>query len=101
MIILLLAQLLIPAPEEILPPVIPWSGKSRELVVTASDPWITPIEKTNFRLTPAYDETVAWLRKLVAASPELRMVSIGRSAEGREIWMVIASRERALRSARA
>jgi len=42
-------------------------------------------------MSPNYDETIAWLRKLVASSPKLRMISIGKSAEGREIVMVIAS----------
>ena len=90
-----LAQLAVSAPQDILPPVIPWDGKSRELVVPASDAWVTPAERSAFRLSPTYDETVAWLRRLDAASPELQMISIGRSPEGRDIWMMIASRERA------
>lgn len=92
---LVLAQLVLPAPHEILPPAIPWDGKVREVVVAADDPWITPAEASNFRFSPDYDDTVAWLQKLDAASADLRMVSIGKSAEGRDIWMVIASRERA------
>ena len=79
----------------ILPPTIPWNGASRRLVVAADDPWITPSERGQLRTTPDYDETVAYLRRLVAASRELQMVSIGRSAEGRDIWLVIASKERA------
>jgi len=79
----------------ILPPAIPWNGASRALAVPASDPWVTPSEATSFRTTPRYDETVAYLRRLVAASRELKMVSIGKSGEGRDIWMVIASKDRA------
>jgi Zinc carboxypeptidase len=79
----------------ILPPVIPWDGPSRRLVVAADDPWITPSERGQLRTTPDYDETVAYLRRLVAAAKELQMVSLGRSAEGRDIWLVIASKERA------
>jgi hypothetical protein len=79
----------------ILPPAIPWDGRSRALVAAADDPWITPSEKSQLRTTPRYDETVAWLQKLVAASPQLKMVSLGKSPEGRDIWMVIASKERA------
>jgi len=78
----------------ILPPAIPWEGASRALMVGKNDPWITPSERSDLRTTPRYDETVAWLRRLVSASPELRMLSLGKSAEGRDIWMVIASRER-------
>ncbi|HET7711249.1 MAG TPA: M14 family metallopeptidase [Thermoanaerobaculia bacterium] len=77
-----------------LPPALPWNGKTRELVARTSDPWITPAEKSGFRTTPNYQETIDYLRRLTAASKELRMVSIGRSAEGRDIWMVVASREK-------
>ncbi len=77
----------------VLPPIQPWDGASRSLVVAADDPWITPSERTNLTQTPRYDETVAWLRRLVDAAPELHMVSLGQSHEGRDVWMVIASRE--------
>jgi len=78
-----------------LPPLIPWDGASRDLTAKAGDPWITPSEKSGFRTTPSYDETITYLRRLVAAAPELRMVSLGKSAEGRDVWMIIASKERA------
>jgi murein tripeptide amidase MpaA len=83
-----------PAGQPILPPLVPWEGKSRALAVAKNDPWITPSEKTDFRVTPSYDETVAWLRKLAAAAPELKMISLGKSPEGRDIWMVVASRDK-------
>jgi Zinc carboxypeptidase len=77
----------------ILPPELRWAGKSRSLVRPASDPWATPAEKTGLTATPRYDDTVAWLRKLVAAAPNLAMVSLGQSPEGRDIWLVVASKE--------
>lgn len=79
----------------ILPPLEAWNGASRALVAQADHPWITPAEKAKFRTTPSYEETVAWLRRLVAASPELTMLSLGKSDEGRDIWMVVASKEHA------
>ena len=79
----------------VLPPAPEFKGASRALIVPAGDPWITPAEKTLLRTTPRYDETVAWLKRLVAAAPELEMVSIGKSEEGRDLWLVIASKERA------
>jgi hypothetical protein len=95
-----LAALLSPAagsaaepPRAVLPPEPSWTGKSAALVRPPSDPWATPAEKEALQRTPRYDETVAWLRKLVAAAPTLRLLSIGRSPEGRDIWMVVASRE--------
>jgi hypothetical protein len=78
----------------ILPPLPRWDGASRQLMVPASDPWVTPSERSSLRETPTYDETVAYLRRLVAAAPQLKMVSLGKSPEGRDIWMVIASKER-------
>ena len=96
---LLLSATLTSAQTAILPPSIPWNGKSRALAVPANDPlykeWVTPSEATAFRTTPRYDETVAYLRRLVAAAPQLKMVSLGKSHEGRDVWMVIASKERA------
>ncbi|MBW3564788.1 MAG: M14 family metallopeptidase [Acidobacteria bacterium] len=81
------------AQEPPLPPLVPWDGQTRELIVPADDPWITPSERTGLTETPSYEETVAWLERLVAASPKLRMVTIGESGEGRDIVMVIASNE--------
>ncbi|MFN2476803.1 MAG: M14 family metallopeptidase [Chthoniobacterales bacterium] len=60
-----------------------------------NDPWITPSETDDLRTTPSYDETVAWLRKLVAAAPQLHMLSIGKSPEGRDIWLIVAAKEKA------
>lgn len=78
----------------ILPPELPWNGKSQALIAAQNNPWITPAEKNGFVKTPRYDETVSWLRKLCEAAPELKMISLGASPEGREIWMVIASKEK-------
>ena len=63
--------------ENVLPPERPWAGKSRALVRPANDPWATPAETSGLTTTPRYDETVAWLRKLVAASSNLAMLSLG------------------------
>ncbi|HEX4952517.1 MAG TPA: M14 family metallopeptidase [Thermoanaerobaculia bacterium] len=79
----------------ILPPLPPWSGKTRVLALPASHPWVTPSEASGFRTTPTYDETVAWLKRLDAASPELALVSLGKSPQGRDLWLAIASLERA------
>jgi len=92
---LFLSATLTSAQTPVLPPLIPWNGVSRKLAVAATDPWVTPSEATTFRTTPRYDETVAYLRRLVAAAPQLRMISIGKSDEGRDVWLVVASKERA------
>ncbi len=76
-----------------LPPEIPWTGASEALIVSKSDPWVTPAEATDLRESPSYDETVTWLRRLVAAAPQLKMLSIGTSPEGRKLWIVVASKD--------
>lgn len=81
------------AREAILPPLVPWDGKSRELMLGPGDEWVTPSEETALTTTPRYDETVAWLERLVEAAPELSMTSLGKSGEGRDVWMVVASRD--------
>lgn len=81
--------------DSLLPPVQNWSGASESLMVEADDPWITPSERTQLSATPDYEETIDWLRELVAVAPELEMVPIGKSLQGRAIWMVIASADRA------
>lgn len=78
-----------PAP---LPPVLPWSGKSAALIVKAGDPWITPAEASDFRTTPRYAEVRAWLDRLDAASPIVTVQNFGRTAEGRDMIYVRASK---------
>lgn len=75
----------------VLPPELPWEGKSLELVLAPDHEWATAFEAGGLVDSPSYDETVAWLRRLVDASDLLHMVSLGTSPEGREIWMVVAS----------
>ncbi|MEO5893478.1 MAG: M14 family metallopeptidase [Ferruginibacter sp.] len=82
--------------QSILPPVIEWKGKSELLVAKPGNPWITPAEKTGFVTTPTYNETMSWLKKLDQASPLITMLSIGKSPEGRDIFMVIASKEKVI-----
>ncbi len=81
-------------PQEFLPPALSWHGASEALIVDAGHLWITPSEKTDFVNSPTYDETIAWLRKLCAASPLVSMTEFGRTAQGRALYMVIATKEK-------
>ncbi|MGD2113580.1 MAG: M14 family metallopeptidase [Acidobacteriota bacterium] len=78
---------------ELLPPLPPWHGASEEIPVSPDHEWATPFERSGLADSPSYDDTVAWVERLVAAAPELEMVSLGKSPEGRDLWMVIASTE--------
>ena len=91
---MLLPFIAIAQQEEILPPILPWKGKSLELVAKKGNPWITPTEQNEFVRTPSYTETMAWFTKLNAASDVLEMVTVGQSANGRKIEMVIASQDK-------
>lgn len=80
-------------PQAFLPPVAPWHGASERLAAAADDPWITPSEKTGLADTPGYDDTIAWLKKLSAAAPQIKLVVFGRTAEGRPLYAAVASKE--------
>jgi murein tripeptide amidase MpaA len=75
-----------------LPPVLPWSGASERLVAPPSDPWITPAEARGFDETPSYAATRAWLDRLDAASPLVSIENFGRTAQGRDLYAVRASK---------
>lgn len=53
--------------------------------------WQTHAEKTDYRETPRYDETIAYSRRLDAASPLIRLTSFGESGEGRSLPLLIAA----------
>jgi len=55
----------------------------------------TKAELTSFRSTPSFDETVAFLLRLTATSPYLRIDYFGSTGQGRRMPVVIASKERA------
>ena len=63
--------------------------------------WQTPAEADDFRSTPSYDDTVAFLRRLEAKSPALRLGFYGSSGEGRPMPYVVVSKEAAFTPATA
>lgn len=77
--------------DSILPPQLPFSGASQSLQRSADDPLATPAEQMRLADSPDYQTSFAWLDKLVATSDKLQKVSIGQSAQGRQLWMIIAS----------
>ena len=65
----------------------------REMRDAGDDARVAPAEASGLTDSPDYRTTVAWLRKLVEASPKLKMTSLGKSHEGRDLWAVVASKE--------
>ncbi len=56
--------------------------------------WSTPAEMSDYRATPRYDETMAYLRRIAAAATRtIRLETFGRTGEGRDLVAVIASRD--------
>ncbi len=91
----LLASVTAAIAADFLPPAPPWKGASEALIAKADDPWITPSEKTGLTDTANYDETIAYLKRLAAASRLISLQEFGRSAQGRPLYVVVAARNRA------
>src|SRR3954468_19919134 len=53
--------------------------------------WQTRAEKTDYRETPRYDETIAYSQRLAGSSTLIRYQSFGKSGEGRELPLLIAA----------
>ncbi|WP_439488540.1 M14 family metallopeptidase [Algoriphagus sp.] len=80
--------------QDIMPPLLPWDGKSKELLVDKSHKWVTAFELSGRLESPTYTETMAWFEKLVNSSDLLQTKTIGHSEQGRPIQMVIATAEK-------
>lgn len=56
--------------------------------------WLTPAEQSGYRTTPNYEETMAYLRRVAEAAPrQVRLEPFGKTGEGRDLYIVIASRD--------
>jgi murein tripeptide amidase MpaA len=53
---------------------------------------LTPYEQSGCKSTPRYTQTMAYCRQLQAASPCLKMESMGKSPQGRDIQLLIVDR---------
>lgn len=79
--------------QEIMPPTIPWNGKSLELIVDTSNKWVTPAESSGLTESPDYASTMKWLEELSQASSYISIAGIGMSEQSRLIQLVIASKD--------
>ncbi len=72
----------------------PLMSGPRTMECAASNEWSTPAEKSCYATTPLHDETMAYLRRVQTAAPgQVRIESFGKTGEGRELDIVIASRD--------
>jgi len=60
----------------------------------AAGDWRTPAEASDYKRTPRYDETLAYLRRMAAAAPkQLKLEIFGTTGEGRDLVAAIASKD--------
>lgn len=79
----------------------PAKGHLRNPSVAVPSEWLTETEKTGFRRTPRYEETIAYCRRLAEASECIDLQSFGTSPEGRELVLIVASNDKAFTPAAA
>ena len=60
----------------------------------SSDDLVTYCEQTNFLQTPRYAETIDYCKRLAAASPFVRYTTFGKSAQGRDLPLLIVDKDR-------
>jgi hypothetical protein len=65
------------------------------LLSQQNDYWKTYFEKSNYLETPRYKETMGYFKKFEKHSPYVKMISIGKSGEGRDIYVLIISKDKA------
>ncbi len=56
--------------------------------------WRTPAERSDYRSTPRYDETMAYVRRVAAAAPgQVKVEVFGKTGEDRDLVDVVVSRD--------
>ena len=61
---------------------------------SAQTDWQTPTERSGYRTTPRYDETMAYIRRVAAAAPkQVTIEQFGETAGGYPLYSVIVSKD--------
>ncbi len=68
-----------------------YTAMAQSVSPPAPPEWQTHAEKTEYRETPRYEETIAYSKRLADASPLIRYTGFGHSGEGRELPLLIAA----------
>lgn len=56
--------------------------------------WRTPAERSDYRTTPRYEETMAYVRRVAAVAPgQVKLDIFGKTGEGRDLVDVVVSRD--------
>jgi len=73
----------------------PRPGSAMPKVEEVPQYWRTRAERTGYHVTPDYEETMRYLRQLAGGSQWIKIESYGKSGQGRDLPLVIVSRDRA------
>src|SRR5260370_31955006 len=72
----------------------PRGSKGAPCAPSGDAAWLTPAEETCYATTPDYAETMAYLKRLQEEAPaQVRIEPFGKTGEGWELDIVIASRD--------
>src|SRR5438128_751951 len=64
------------------------------LGASAQTDWATPSERSDYRTTPRYDETMRYIRRIAAAAPkQVKIEPFGETSGGYPLNVVIVSKE--------
>lgn len=66
-----------------------------------SEEWKTFFEKSNFLSTPNYVVTIEYFQKLAKHSPYAKLITFGKSPQGRSLYCLIVSKDKAFTPASA
>jgi hypothetical protein len=73
-----------------LPPLADWQGASLNLIQPARHAWLTPAEASDLTQSPDYQSTMQYLERLAASTSLIKLEVIGKSPQGRAIYLVKA-----------
>lgn len=77
-----------------LPPSPEWDdSKTLEFVVSMEDPLVTPAEASGFNERATYEEVTAFFTQLASESEFVQVSSMGKFANGEDLWLVTVSGE--------
>ena len=79
--------------DDVLPPLIGFKGESESYIQPASNPWQTFSEKSGLTATPNYQQTMQYTKRLLKSDNRLQLVTLGTSPQGRDIVMLVASKD--------
>src|ERR1700722_19147442 len=77
------------------PPAAEKAASITESTKAAPRDFLTKAESSGFKETGRYAESLALYRKFATASPLVKLETLGQSPEGREIVMLIVSKDKA------